>query len=134
MVHTPTACLQTRPPITSTQEAEDQRHYLFAAIDRATRWVYVGILIDKSTAVAGFLMYLINTAPFTIRKILTDNRRTLAEGAHASYQVCTDNRIEHHLTKPRTPQTKSMIKRFKAASPMCYAPTALTRLPPTGNP
>jgi len=27
-----------------------------------------------------------------------------------------------------------MIKRFKAASPMCYAPTALTRLPPTGNP
>lgn len=29
---------------------EDQRQYLFAAIDRATRWVYVELLKDKSAA------------------------------------------------------------------------------------
>ena len=26
-------------------------------------------------------------------------------------RVCTDNRIEHRLTKPRTPQTNGMIER-----------------------
>jgi len=34
---------------------QDQRTYLFAAIDRATRWAYVEILKDKSaTATAAF--------------------------------------------------------------------------------
>ena len=34
----------------------DQRTYLFAAIDRATRWVYVEVLKDKSaTTASGFL-------------------------------------------------------------------------------
>ena len=27
-------------------------------------------------------------------------------------RVCTDNCIEHRLTKPRTPQTNGMIERF----------------------
>ncbi|TCW36457.1 integrase-like protein [Marichromatium gracile] len=44
---------------------EDRRRYLFAAIDRATRWVYVEILDDKSAASAsGFLERLIAKAPF----------------------------------------------------------------------
>jgi len=33
-------------------------------------------------------------------------------GAYAFDRVCTDNRIEHRLTKPRTPQTNGMIERF----------------------
>ena len=46
---------------------EDHRQYLFAAIDRATRWVYVELLQDKSDASAGgFLTRLIDKAPFTI--------------------------------------------------------------------
>ena len=41
--------------------------YRFAAIDRATRWVYVERLQDKSAASAGgFLTRLIDKAPFTI--------------------------------------------------------------------
>jgi len=53
---------------------EDHRQYLFAAIDRATRWVYVELLQDKSAASAGgFLTRLIDKAPFTITKVLTDN-------------------------------------------------------------
>jgi len=46
---------------------EDHRQYRFAAIDRATRWVYVERLQDKSAASAGgFLTRLIDKAPFTI--------------------------------------------------------------------
>ena len=103
---------------------EDQRTYLFAAIDRATRWVYVEILQDKSaTSAAGFLRRLIDHAPFTIRKLLTDNGKEFTDrccapgerqptAAHAFDQVCTDNHIEHRLIKPRTPQTNGMIERF----------------------
>ena len=48
---------------------QDQRTYLFAAIDRATRWVYVEIRKDKTAASAsGFLNRLIETAPFLINK------------------------------------------------------------------
>jgi len=46
---------------------EDHRQYLFAAIDRATLWVYVERLQNKSAAsVGGFLSRLIDKAPFTI--------------------------------------------------------------------
>ncbi|TCW34642.1 hypothetical protein EDC29_1092 [Marichromatium gracile] len=49
---------------------EDRRRYLFAAIDRATRWVYVKTLDDKSAASAsGFLERLIAKAPFALSKI-----------------------------------------------------------------
>jgi len=33
-------------------------------------------------------------------------------GTHAFDRVCTANRSEHRLTKPRTPQTNGMIERF----------------------
>ncbi len=103
---------------------EDQRTYLFAAIDRATRWVYVEILKDKSaTAASGFFKRLIDHAPFTIRKVLTDNGKEFTDrfcatgerpptGTHAFDRVCADHHIEHRLTKPRTPQTNGMIERF----------------------
>jgi len=109
---------------------QEQRRYLFAAIDRATRWVYVEILEDKSaTAASDFLARLIDKIPFTISKVLTDNGKEFTDrfcatgrfcatderqptGAHASDRVCTDNRIEHRLTKPRAPQTNGMIERF----------------------
>ena len=46
---------------------ETERRYLFAAIDRATRWVYVEILPEKSAACAqGFLAHLLAAAPFKI--------------------------------------------------------------------
>ena len=107
---------------------EDHRQYLFAAIDRVTRWVYVELLQDKSAASAGgFLTRLIDKAPFTITKVLTDNGKEFTDrfcaagqrqptGAHAFDRVCTANRIEHRLTKPRTPQTNGMSERFNGRS------------------
>ncbi len=103
---------------------QDQRRYLFAAIDRATRWVYGEILKDNSaTSASGFFKRLIDHAPFTISKVLTDNGKEFTDrfcatgerqptAAHAFDQVCIDHRIEHRLIKPRTPQTNGMIERF----------------------
>ncbi len=103
---------------------EDHRRYLFAAIDRATRWVYVELLTDKSaTSASGFLTRLIDQAPFTISKLLTDNGKEFTDrfcatgerqptGNHAFDRVCADNHIEHRLIKPRTPRTNGMIERF----------------------
>ena len=103
---------------------EDQRTYLFAAIDRATRWGYVEILKDKSAQSAqGFLKRLIDKAPFIITKLLTDNGKEFTDrfcatgqreptGHHRFDQVCSKHDIEHRLTKARTPQTNGMIERF----------------------
>lgn len=103
---------------------EEQRRYLFAAIDRATRWVYLALLPDKSAASAkGFLNRLIEKAPFAITTVLTDNGKEFTDrfcatgerdptGAHPFDQICAENNIEHRLIKPRHPQTNGMIERF----------------------
>ena len=53
---------------------ESRRRYLFVAIDRATRWVFVRIYPDKTAANARrFLRDLERAAPMTITRVLTDN-------------------------------------------------------------
>ncbi|MEF3192667.1 MAG: IS481 family transposase, partial [Halothiobacillaceae bacterium] len=103
---------------------EDERRYLFVAIDRATRWVYVELHEDKSAAAAkGFLKRLIDKAPFRIEKVLTDNGKEFTDrfdargereptGRHPFDQVCAEQNIEHRLIKPHRPQTNGMVERF----------------------
>ncbi|ADC62730.1 IS481 family transposase [Allochromatium vinosum] len=103
---------------------EDSAQYLFAAIDRATRWVYVEILPEKTAQnAAGFLERLIAKAPFTITRVLTDNGKAFTDrfcatgereptGRHRFDQVCSANTIEHRLIQLRTPQTNGLIERF----------------------
>jgi transposase-like protein len=53
---------------------EDRRRYLFVAIDRATRWVFVRIYAAKTAANARrFLRDLYRAAPMRITRVLTDN-------------------------------------------------------------
>ena len=53
---------------------EDRRRYLFVAIDRATRWVFVRIYPAKTAANAcRFLRDLERAAPMRITRVLTDN-------------------------------------------------------------
>lgn len=53
---------------------EQQRRYLFVAIDRATRWVFMHIYADQSErSSVDFLKRLQQAAPMKITKVLTDN-------------------------------------------------------------
>jgi transposase-like protein len=117
---------------------EDERKYLFVAIDRASRWVYFDIYDDKSaTSAAKFAREVIEKAPFVISKILTDNGKEFTDrytaqgereptGKHLFDQVCADNQIEHRLTKPRHPQTNGMVERFNGRISQLLAQTKFT--------
>ena len=100
------------------------RSYLFVAIDRATRWVYVQIKSNKTAASArAFLKALHKACPIRISKVLTDNGKEFTDrlfaswegqpsGNHVFDQLCQELGIEHRLTKPRHPQTNGMVERF----------------------
>ncbi|MBP8812269.1 MAG: transposase [Laribacter sp.] len=99
---------------------ETARRYLFVAIDRATRRVFVQVKPHKTAAAARtFLSALQKAAPCHVRTILTDNgseftdrlfnRQKPASGKHEFDRLCA---ALHRLTKPRTPQTNGMVERF----------------------
>jgi transposase InsO family protein len=105
--------------------ADQDRHgYLFVAIDRATRWVYLEVKPDKTAASAAqFMRSLTNAAPMRIVKVLTDNGKEFTDrfaatgerdptGRHAFDRACAENEIEHRLIAPRKPQTNGMVERF----------------------
>ena len=103
---------------------QDKHGYLFVAIDRATRWVYVEVKPDKTAAsAAAFLKAVVAKAPMKIVKILTDNGKEFTDrfvatgerdptGRHKFDRVCADEGIEHRLITPRKPQTNGMVERF----------------------
>lgn len=103
---------------------EEKRRYLFVAIDRATRWVFVRIYPAQTAANARrFLRDLERAAPMKITRVLTDNgraftdrlfglRKRAATGQHEFDLLCADLGIEHRLTPPMHPQTNGMVERF----------------------
>lgn len=102
---------------------ETRRRYLFVAIDRATRWVYIELKASKSTRSAtAFLRAVRAKAPFRIRKLLTDNDKAFTDrlqakarapsGAHPFDRLCAEAGIEHRLSPVRRPQTNGMVERF----------------------
>jgi transposase InsO family protein len=103
---------------------EDRRRYLFVAIDRATRWVFVRIFSAKTAANARrFLHDLDRAAPMWITRMLTDNgkeftdrlfglRKRAATGNHDFDRLCAELGIEHRLAPPMHPQTNGMVERF----------------------
>ena len=105
-------------------EDESCRKYLFVAIDRATRWVYLDIFSDKTAASArSFLERVVEKAPFKITKLLTDNGKEFTDrftvngereptGHHDFDKACQAAGIEHRLIKPAHPQTNGMVERF----------------------
>ncbi len=104
---------------------EAQRRYLFVAIDRATRWVHIGLYDDQSEASAvHFLERVHEAAPMIITKVLTDNGSQFTDrftnkakepsGRHHFDVRCKALGIEHRLCPPRHPQTNGMVERFNA--------------------
>jgi IS1 family transposase len=102
---------------------EKERRYLFVAIDRATRWVFMHIYADQSEqSSVDFLNRLERAAPMKIVKLLTDNGSQFTDrftskkreptGCHDFDVRCTTLNIEHRLCPPRHPQTNGMVERF----------------------
>ena len=117
---------------------EAAHQYLFVAIDRASRWVYVEVLSEKTAAQARALLNrLVDQAPFTMEKILTDNGKEFTDrfcasgerqptGRHPFDQGCIQHRIDHRLITPGHPQTSGRVERFNGRISEVLADT-LTR-------
>jgi transposase InsO family protein len=108
---------------------ETARRYLFVAIDRATRWVYMEIYADQTdSSSVDFLSKVKAACPLKILKLLTDNGsqftdrftskkkdaegKRIPSGDHVFYVLCNQFSIEHRLIPPRHPQTNGMVERF----------------------
>ena len=94
---------------------QTSRRYLFVAIDRASRWVFIRTYKDQSEASStDFLRRVGKACPFKITKLLTDNGSQFTDrftskgkepsGQHAFDLQCKAQGIEHRLAPPRHPQ------------------------------
>lgn len=103
---------------------QDQKHYCFVAIDRATRLVFLALYEHKDKeAATDFLAHCLEFFPFKVEKLLTDNGReftlngfknrwgTQTKAVHPFEQLCQEQQIEHRKTKPYTPQTNGLVER-----------------------
>lgn len=102
---------------------ESARRYLYVAIDRATRWVFLRTYRDQTErSSVDFLRRVHKATPFKITKLLTDNGTQFTDrftskdkqptGKHVFDKQCQELNIEHRLAPARHPQTNGMVERF----------------------
>lgn len=59
---------------------EERKRYLYVAIDRATRWVYLEVRHSQSAQEARiFMKRVLEKAPFKVQKVLTDNGKSFTD-------------------------------------------------------
>lgn len=97
-----------------------KKAYIYVAIDRATRMVYIEVHENKRAKTASkFLKNVNNFFPFEIEKVLTDNGKEFTSRNHLWKhdlkwlfdKICEEIDIEHRTTKPYTPQTNGMVEK-----------------------
>ncbi len=100
---------------------EEQKRYLYVAIDRATRWVYLEVRRSQSAKV--FMKRVEGKAPFTTKRcsLTTVSRSPIASreqderkpsSRHPFDQECQTYGIKQCLVKPGRPRTNGMVERF----------------------
>ena len=99
---------------------EDGKIYMFVAIDRTSKFVFVE-LYEKAGKMnaARFLRHLIKVCPYKIHTVLTDNGVQFTERKtntmafeHIFDRTCRENGIEHRLTKVNHPWTNGQVERM----------------------
>jgi transposase InsO family protein len=102
---------------------EEGKLYLFVAIDRTSKFA-VAQLVEKANRRTAweFLERLLETVPYKIHTILTDNGIQFAEQPRNRDSItfrkmrfdliCEANDIEHRLTKPNHPWTNGQVERM----------------------
>lgn len=103
-----------------------KRYYQFTAIDCSSRWRFLKIYDDMSNhSVTKFLKMLINTVPFTIKSIKTDNQSCFTNRytgylksidpmnpkLHSFDKLCKRLNITHYLIDPGKPQQNGKVER-----------------------
>ncbi len=93
------------------KEGVTRKRFLFVAIDRCSRWVYLAVKDDETTASAvAFLKEAVQAFPFQVTHVLTDGGSCFtADGFEAA---CRTLGVEHRKTRPYTPKTNGMVERF----------------------
>jgi transposase-like protein len=99
---------------------EEGKVYLFVAIDRTSKFVYVELLEKYGKAEAAqFLKNLVQVIPYKIHTVLTDNgiqftNRSVDKYAwmHIFDRVCHEHGIQHRLTKVNHPWTNGQVERM----------------------
>lgn len=109
-----------------TKGGEGKYYYLYVAIDRATRHVFVRLKESNNIKTSTeFLREFKESFPHKIRILLTDNgpeftnrsglkpkNRVRQDIEHPFNKLCSDLNIDRRHTKPRKPQTNGMVERF----------------------
>ena len=102
---------------------EEGKLHLFVAIDRTSKFA-VAQLVGKANRKTAweFLEYLLESVPYKIHTILTDNGIQFAEQPRNRDSItfrkmrfdmiCEANDIEHRLTKPNHPWTNGQVERM----------------------
>ena len=104
----------------TTVRSSEGKLYLFCAIDRNTKFVYARLYPTQTRNNALlFLKNVINTIPYKIQIILTDNGAQFAKPKSSKYvlihpfdQMCKKHEIEHRLTKTYHPWTNGQVERM----------------------
>lgn len=99
--------------------------YLYVAIDRTSKFAFVQVVRKTGrTSASAFLVALIETVPYKIHTVLTDNEIQFtfppryADGPTTRYMThmfdmrCRENGIEHRLTKVRHPWINGQVERM----------------------